>query len=60
MGKALPRNVISGKSRLAPIRRNEEKSEMQALQEENTRLRELVTELSALVIKGIIGTIEDG
>jgi hypothetical protein len=60
MGKDFPPSAISRKSKSAPFRRNAEKPDLQALQEENVRLRELVTELSALVIKNIIDTVEDG
>jgi len=36
------------------------KTDLQALEEENARLRELVTQLSEIVIKNIVETIEDG
>lgn len=60
MGKALPPSAISGKIKAPTLRRNAEKADMKALKEENIRLRELVTQLSELVIKNIVAHIEDG
>lgn len=59
MVKALPPNVLGGKGQLKALR-SSEKPEVHALKEENARLRELVIQLSELVIKNIIDKIEDG
>jgi hypothetical protein len=59
MGKALPPSASSRKIK-APSFGRHEKPEMQALKEENTRLRELVTQLSELVIKNIVADLEEG
>jgi hypothetical protein len=60
MGKALPKSALDRKTKPAPFRQHIEKPEMQALEEENARLRELVTQLSEIVIKNIVDNIEDG
>jgi hypothetical protein len=59
MGKALPPNVLGGKGQLKALRSNVN-PEVHALKQENARLRELVIQLSELVIKNIIDNIEDG
>ena len=59
MGKALPKSDLGRKSKPALIGRHMEKLDVQALEEENARLRELVTELSEIVIKNIVDKIED-
>jgi hypothetical protein len=61
MGKVLPKSAI-GASKIKPssFRQYIEKSDIRALEEENARLRELVTELSEIVIKNIVDKIEDG
>jgi len=60
MGKALPKATLDRKTKPVPLRQNIEKPEIQALEEENARLRELVIELSEIVIKNIVDNIEDG
>jgi hypothetical protein len=61
MGKALPKSAVSTrKIKPAPFRQYIEKPDIQALEEENAKLRELVTELSEIVIKNIVDNIEDG
>jgi hypothetical protein len=60
MGKALPKSAIDGKTKPATLRRHIEKPDMAALEDENARLRKLVIELSEIVIKNIVDTIEDG
>ncbi len=61
MGKVLPKSAIgTGKIKAAPLRQYIEKPDIQALEEENARLRELVTQLSEIVIKNIVDNIEDG
>jgi hypothetical protein len=60
MGKTLPKSDLGRKTRPAPLRQNIQKSDIQALEEENARLRELVIELSEIVIKNIVDSIEDG
>jgi hypothetical protein len=42
------------KRKLAPLQSNTEIPDVQALKDENARLRELVTQLSELVIKNIV------
>jgi hypothetical protein len=58
MGKALPKSDLSRKTKPAPIRQHMEKPDITVLKEENARLRELVTELSEIVIKNIVDKIE--
>lgn len=61
MGKALPKSAIgTRKIKTAPLRPYIEKPDIQALEEENARLRELVTQLSEIVIKNIVDNIDDG
>jgi len=60
MGKALPKSALGRKTRPATFRQHIEKPDIQALEEENARLRELVIELSEIVIKNIVDNIEDG
>jgi hypothetical protein len=54
MAKALGPN-----RKLAPLQSNTEIPDVQALKEENARLRELVTQLSELVIKNIVDDFEN-
>jgi hypothetical protein len=58
MGKALPPSA-SGKKAEKQLRSDED-PEVYALKEENARLRELVAQLSELIIKGIIDKVEQG
>lgn len=62
MGKALPKSAIgtTRKIKSAPFRQYIGKPDIEALEEENAKLRELVTQLSEIVIKNIIDDIEDG
>jgi len=60
MGKALPKSELVRKTKPARFREQIGKSDIQALEEENARLRELVTQLSEIVIKNIVDNIEDG
>jgi hypothetical protein len=60
MGKALPKSAMNRQAKPASFRQAIEKPDAQALEEENTRLRELVTRLSEIVIKNIVDTMEDG
>ncbi len=60
MGKALPKSDLVRKTKAAPFREHMGKSDIKALEEENARLRELVTQLSEIVIKNIVDNIEDG
>lgn len=61
MGKAFPKSAIgTRKIKPAPLRQYIEKPDIQALEKENARLRELVTQLSEIVIKNIVDNIEDG
>ena len=60
MGKTLPKSALDRKTKPATLRRHIEKPDLQALEEENARLRELVSQLSEIVIKNIVDTIEDG
>lgn len=64
MGKALPKSAIGRKTKPAPIQQSMEKPDIQApdiqaLKDENARLREFVTQLSEIVIKNIVDNIED-
>jgi hypothetical protein len=59
MGKTLPKSALDRKTKPATLRQHIEKPDMQALEEENARLRELVSQLSEIVIKNIVDTIED-
>ena len=60
MGRSLPKCDLRRKIGPASPRRAMVKTDLQALEEENARLRELVTQLSEIVIKNIVETIEDG
>jgi hypothetical protein len=59
MGKALPQHSTSERRTEPSFWRNDESPDIKALREENARLRELVAQLSELVIKNIVDTIED-
>ena len=59
MGKTLPKSALDRKTKPATLRPHIEKPDLQALEEENARLRELVSQLSEIVIKNIVDTIED-
>ena len=60
MGKAISKSNLTRKTKPASFRQNIERYDIQSLEEENARLRELVTQLSEIVIKNIVDTIEDG
>lgn len=59
MGKAVPKSAISRKTKSALSRQQSQKPDIAALEEENARLRQLVTQLSEMVIKNIVDTIDD-
>jgi hypothetical protein len=55
MGQAHPSaRHDESKANLPPLPRNSEKQETQTLQQENAQLRELVVQLSKIVVKVVI------
>lgn len=52
-------NAVSAKGAVESLRPGAERPEVHALQEENARLRVLVTQLSELIIKNSIETLHD-
>jgi len=59
MGKVLPKSALGRrKIKSAPFRQHSEKPDIQALEAENARLRELVTALSEIVMKNIVDNPE--
>jgi hypothetical protein len=59
MGVQPMAKALRTRSRPVSLRSNAEHPDVQALKEENARLRELVTQLSELVIKNIVDDIEN-
>jgi hypothetical protein len=54
MGVPPMAKALGSKSKPTPLQSNTENPDVQALKDENARLRELVTQLSELVIKNIV------
>jgi hypothetical protein len=59
MGVQPMAKALRPKCKPVSLRSNAENPDVQALKEENVRLRELVTQLSELVIRNIVDNIEN-